>query len=88
MSRDSSVGTVTKLGDGPPRNRGSITGTGIIHSLETGSGVHPGSYPMGNVAFFSGFKRPEREANHSPPFSTEITITCISISSPSFVFMA
>jgi hypothetical protein len=42
------------------------------HRVQTGSGAHPASYAMGNVYFFDAEKRPEREADHSPPYSSEI----------------
>jgi hypothetical protein len=40
--------------------------------VQTGSGVHPTSYPMGTGDSFLGVKRPRREADHSPPTSAEI----------------
>jgi hypothetical protein len=41
--------------------------------VQTGSGVHPASYPMGTVGPFPGCKaRPGRDADHSPPSSAEI----------------
>jgi hypothetical protein len=33
-----------------------------LNNLQTGSGTHPASYPMG-----TGVKRQEREGDHSPP---------------------
>jgi hypothetical protein len=35
----------------------------ILHSVHTGSGAHPASYPMGDLSL--GVKRPGRETNHS-----------------------
>jgi hypothetical protein len=41
--------------------------------VQTGSGVHPASYPMGTGGPFSGGKaRLGREADHSPPSSAEV----------------
>jgi hypothetical protein len=37
-----------------------------------GSGAHATSYPMKNVALFFEEKRPDREANHSPPNIAEV----------------
>jgi hypothetical protein len=43
-----------------------------LHRVQTGSGAHPASYPMGNRGFFLGVKRPGRETYHSPPSSAEV----------------
>jgi hypothetical protein len=41
--------------------------------IQTGSGAHPASCPMGTGDTFSGGKeRPGHDANHSPPSSTEV----------------
>jgi hypothetical protein len=37
--------------------------------VQTGSGVHPASYPMGTER---GKARPGRDADHSPPSSAEV----------------
>jgi hypothetical protein len=38
--------------------------------VQTGSGAHPASYPMGNGGLFPGGKaQPGRGADHSPPSS-------------------
>jgi hypothetical protein len=50
-------------------------GTGdffLHHRLQNGSGAHPASYPMGTRGSSLGIKRPEREADHSPPSSAEV----------------
>jgi hypothetical protein len=39
----------------------------VHHRVQTGSGAQPGSYPMSERVSFSGVKRPERKADHSPP---------------------
>jgi hypothetical protein len=44
----------------------------LLHSVQTGSGAHPYSYPIGTAGSFGGIKRPGREADHSPPFSVEV----------------
>jgi hypothetical protein len=38
--------------------------------VQTGSGAHPASYPMGT----GGKARPERDADHKPPSSAEVKI--------------
>jgi hypothetical protein len=41
--------------------------------VQTGSGAHPASCPMGNGVLSPGVKaRPGREADHSPPSSAEV----------------
>jgi hypothetical protein len=41
--------------------------------VQTGSGAHPASYPMGSGGSFPGGKaRPGRDADHSPPSSAEV----------------
>jgi hypothetical protein len=42
------------------------------HGVQTGTGVHTASYPMGTSGSYSGIRRPERERDHSPPSSTEV----------------
>jgi hypothetical protein len=42
-------------------------GFSLLHVVQTGSGVHPTSYPMGTRALTPGVKRPGREADYSPP---------------------
>jgi len=37
-------------------------------SVQNGSGAHPAPYPTGTM----GVKRPEREADHSPPSNAEV----------------
>jgi hypothetical protein len=39
----------------------------LHHRVQSGSGTHPGSYPMGTRASFPG-----SEADHSPPSSVEV----------------
>jgi hypothetical protein len=47
--RDTSVGIVTRLLAGWPRNRGSIPGRdfSLPHNVQTGIGAHPAFYTMG-----------------------------------------
>jgi hypothetical protein len=39
----------------------------LVHSVQTGSGVHPASYPVGTGISSDGVKRRGREADLSPP---------------------
>jgi hypothetical protein len=43
----------------------------LRHYVQTGSGSHPASYPMGTGAVSPGVKWPGCEADHSPPSSAE-----------------
>jgi hypothetical protein len=45
---------------------------GFLFSVQTGSGTHPASYPMGTGAVSTGVKWQEHEAGHSPPSSAEV----------------
>jgi hypothetical protein len=50
-------------------------GTGnfsLRHHVQTGSGAHPASYPVGTGGCFPGANRPVHEADHSPPSSAEV----------------
>jgi hypothetical protein len=42
-----------------------------LHSIRTGSGAHPASYPVG-TGFPPGIKRLKREANYSLSSSVEV----------------
>jgi hypothetical protein len=44
----------------------------LLHSVQTGSGAHPASYPIGSRGALPGAKRPGREADHSSPTSAEV----------------
>jgi hypothetical protein len=44
----------------------------LLHSVETIFGADPASHPMGTGENFLGVKRPEREADHSPPSTAEV----------------
>jgi hypothetical protein len=48
------------------------------HRVQTGSGDHTASYPMGTRGSFPGGKTAGAEANHSPPFSAEV-IECVEL---------
>jgi hypothetical protein len=77
MSRGSSGNIVTdyELDDRAIEVR-SPTGAEDFSSspcIQTGSGAHPASYPMGTGGSFPrGKSRPGRDADHSPPSSAEV----------------
>jgi hypothetical protein len=76
IHRDSSVGIATGYGldDRGVGVRVSVRSNfSLLHVVQTGSGVHPASYPIGTKDSFPGVKRPGREADHSPPTSAEVT---------------
>jgi hypothetical protein len=52
---------------GRPKGRISSPGRvkNFLHVIQTGSGVHPTSYPIGTAGCFPGVKRQGREADHS-----------------------
>jgi hypothetical protein len=61
----------------------------LLHVVQTDSGVHPASYPMGTGSSFPrGVKRQEHEADHSPPASAEVKKMWIYTSTPPYAFMA
>jgi hypothetical protein len=71
MSRDGSVGIATDYGLNDrmigvrfPAGAGNFP---LHHRVQTGCGVLPASYPIGNGSCFPGVKWPERESDHSIP---------------------
>jgi hypothetical protein len=72
--RDSSVGIVTIPLAGQRTTRSSIAGRrNYLHrNVPTDYGANPVSYIIGAKYCFRGLKRKEREADHSPPSSTEV----------------
>jgi hypothetical protein len=74
-SRGSSVSIVTGPRTGQPgfhcqHEQGRYFS--LCHRVQTGSGAHSASYPMGTAALSPGIKRPGREAEYSPPSSAEV----------------
>jgi hypothetical protein len=59
----------------------------LLHIIQTGSGVHPSSYPMGMGTLSQGVKQQGREADHSPQTSAEVKKTRIYTSILSYVFI-
>jgi hypothetical protein len=60
----------------------------FLYVVQTGSGVHPTSYPMCTGGSFTVVKRPGRDAEHSLPASAEIKKMWIYTSTPPYAFMA
>jgi hypothetical protein len=54
----------------------------FLHVIQTGSGAHPASHPMGTGALFPGVKRQKREADHSPATSADQENVDLYIHSP------
>jgi hypothetical protein len=73
---------------GRSSSRGGDQEFSVLQIVQAGSGVHTTSYPMGNGALSPGIKRPEREADHSPPTSAEVRKMWIYISTPPYTFIA
>jgi hypothetical protein len=76
VSRDSSVGIALSYGLDDrgsrvpfPAEAGDFS---LHHRVQNGSGAHLASYPMGTRTLSLGVKRPGREADHSPPPSSEV----------------
>jgi hypothetical protein len=44
----------------------------LFHIIQTGSGAHPPSYPMGTRGLFPRVKQPRHEADHSSPSSAKV----------------
>jgi hypothetical protein len=74
--------------------RGSIPGRcndwnfSLRRQVQTGSAAYPASYQMGIGVLTQGIKRPEREADHSPPSSAEVRNVWSCTSIPQYFFMA
>jgi hypothetical protein len=65
---------------GRPRDRCSNPGrvkSSFLHIVQSGSGAHPASHPMGTGGSFAGGKAAGREADHSHPTSAEVKKTWI-----------
>jgi hypothetical protein len=62
----------------------------LLHIVQTGSGVHLTSYPMGTggEALSPGVKRPVHGVDQSLPTSAEVKKMWIYTSTPPYTFMA
>jgi hypothetical protein len=89
--RDSAVGIATGYGL-EDRGVGFRVPVGsrisLLQDVQTGSGVHTTSYPMGTGGFSPRVKRPGREADHSPSASAEVKKMWIHTSIPPNAFIA
>jgi hypothetical protein len=56
--------------------------------VQTVSGAHSSSYPVGSRGSFPEVKQPEREADQSPPSSVEVKNAWSYTSTPQYAFMA
>jgi hypothetical protein len=85
MSCGSAVGMAAGYGQD---DRGVGVRVKVWSGIETGSGAHPDSYPMGTGVPSPGRKRQERETDHSSPTSAEMKKTWTYTSTPPYVFLA
>jgi hypothetical protein len=92
MSRDSSVDIALGYGLDDRSSRVRLpAGAGnfsLLHRVQTGSGAHPASYPVGTRGSFPGVKWPGREVEDSPPSSAEVKNAWSYTSTPLYAFMA
>jgi hypothetical protein len=56
--------------------------------VQTGSGVHPASYPVDTEGSIPRGKASGAEAYNSPPTSAEINLTWVYTSTPPYTFIA
>jgi hypothetical protein len=89
-SWDSSASIVTKLRAGRSvfdswQKQGFFS---LRHCVQTSSGAHPASSPIGTWWFSPAVKRPEREAGNSSSLSAEVKTTWSYTSTPQYFFMA
>jgi hypothetical protein len=73
------------IGGSSPAGAGNFS---LQNRVQTGSGAHTASYPMGTRGSFPVVERPGREADHSPPSSAEVKNARSYTSIPQHVFMA
>jgi hypothetical protein len=59
----------------------------LLHVIQTGSGAHSASYPMGTRGTFPRVKQPGREADHSSPTSSKVKKMWLYTSTPLYIFM-
>jgi hypothetical protein len=60
----------------------------LHHHVQSGSGAHPGCWPMGSGVLSSGVRRQGREVNPFLPSSAEVKNAWSYTSIPPYVFMA
>jgi hypothetical protein len=59
----------------------------LLNVVQTGSGVHPNSYPVGTGGSFLGGKATGREVDNSPLASPEVKKMWIYTPTPPYAFM-
>jgi len=59
-----------------------------LHRVQTGSGAHTASKPVGTGALSPWVKRPRQEAHHLPPPTAEVKNTWSCTSTHPYVFIA
>jgi hypothetical protein len=67
-----------------------LEGAGIFalhHCIQTSSGTHPTSCPVGNGVSFLGIKQLWHETDHSPPSRAQVKNAWSYIFTPPYVFM-
>jgi hypothetical protein len=57
-----------------------------LEVIQTSSGAHPASYPMGSGAPTPGVKQPGSEPDHSPPTSAEVKNMWIYKSTRTYIY--
>jgi hypothetical protein len=89
-SQDSVVGIATGYGLDDRRIgvRVPVFSRNSLLHVETGSGVHPTSYPMGTGGSFDGVKRPGREVDHSPLASAGVKKMWVCTTTHPYAIMA
>jgi len=60
----------------------------LHHRFQTGSEVHPDSFPVGTEGSFPGIKRPARQPDHSPSSNVAVKNEWSYTSTPQYVFIA
>jgi hypothetical protein len=60
----------------------------LRHRVQTGSGAHPASYPVGTRGSYPEIKRLGREADHSVPSSAEVKNSWCYTSTPQYILKA
>jgi hypothetical protein len=60
----------------------------LLHTVQTGSGVHLASYAVGTGALSARVNRAGCETDRSPPTSDEVKKMWIYVSTPQYVFLA
>jgi hypothetical protein len=60
----------------------------LLHHIQTTSGAHPASCPVGTGDSYLTVKQPGLDVDHSPPYSAKVKNTQNHTSTPPYVLMA